>query len=114
MTQSIMMRKSIELALVAIEYCKELESTRNYIFANQLLKSATSIGANIAESREAQSRADFIAKLSISSKEASEAAYWLNLCTKSPRIKSPSPILVDLTDELRRMLKSSIISLKKE
>ena len=107
-----MVSKSVELALKVIEYCKCLETSKNYVISNQLLKSSTSIGANLAESREAQSKKDFISKLSISSKEAAETAYWLYLCDKSEEIESPPNKIIDLNNELRKMLRSAIISLK--
>lgn len=59
---------------------------KEYIMSMQLYRSGTSIGANVAESKNAQSKADFISKLSIALKEADESNYWLNLLLKSQTI----------------------------
>ena len=63
-----------------------LEEKHEYIMSKQVYRSGTSIGANIAESRNAQSRADFINKLSIALKEADETKYWLELLHESETI----------------------------
>ena len=73
---------SFEFALEIIEYCELLEAKRKYVIAQQLLKSGTSVGANIREAQNPHSRADFISKLVISAKEADETEYWLLLCEK--------------------------------
>ena len=75
---------SIQFALEIIEFSEVLEGKRKFVIANQLLKSGTSVGANIFESQSAESRADFIHKLKIADKEAKETEYWLLLCEKSP------------------------------
>ena len=72
--------KSFNFAVRIVNLCQYLEeSKRAYVLSKQLIRSGTSIGANIAEAQQAQSRADFIVKLSISLKEASETDYWLRL-----------------------------------
>ena len=72
--------KSFHFAVRIIKLCKYLqENKKEYILSKQLLRSGTSIGANIMESQQAQSRADFISKLSIALKEAVETNYWLRL-----------------------------------
>lgn len=75
--------KSVEVALLVIEYCEQLESNRKYVIARQLLKSGTSVGANIHEAQNAESKADFIHKIKIATKELEETKYWLILCEKS-------------------------------
>ena len=74
---------SIQFSLDIIEFTEILESKRKFVIANQLLKSGTSIGANVFEAQSAESRADFIHKLKIADKEAKESEYWLLLCEKS-------------------------------
>ena len=64
--------KSFQFALTIIKLIKTLRQKREYVFADQLLRSATSIGANISEAGAGQSKKDFIAKMSIASKEARE------------------------------------------
>lgn len=74
---------SFEFALKNIEYTELLEESRKYIIARQLLKSGTSVGANIRESQSAVSKADFVHKLKIAHKEAEETEYWILLCEKA-------------------------------
>jgi four helix bundle protein len=74
---------SFDFALAIIEFCELLEEKRKYVIARQLLKSGTSIGANIREAQNAESKADFIHKLKIAAKEAEETEYWLLLCKQS-------------------------------
>jgi four helix bundle protein len=83
------------------------------VLGRQLLRSATSIGANAHEAQAGQSRADFIAKISIAHKEARESAYWLRLLTES-RILDPGKLdnLVDETDQIIRMLSSILLTAK--
>ena len=76
--------KSKNFALRCIRLYKVVTTTRNeFVLSKQLLRSGTSIGANIREAIRAQSKADFIAKMSISLKEASESEYWLELLTET-------------------------------
>jgi len=74
---------SFEFALAIIEFCELLEENKKYVIARQLLKSGTSIGANIREAQNAESKADFIHKLKIAAKEADETEYWIQLCKES-------------------------------
>lgn len=72
--------KSFEFAVRIVNLCKYLnKEKREFTLANQLLKSGTSIGANVAEAAYAQSKADFLSKMCIARKEASETMYWLKL-----------------------------------
>ncbi len=72
--------KTLQFSLLIIEFAEILESKRKFVIANQILKSGTSIGANVREAQNAESRADFIHKMKISAKEADETEYWLLLC----------------------------------
>jgi four helix bundle protein len=81
--ENIVVSKSVEFALDIIAFCELLESQRRFVIANQLLKSGTSIGANIHEAQNAESRADFIHKVKIAAKEVEETKYWLLLCEKA-------------------------------
>jgi four helix bundle protein len=74
---------SFRFALKIVQYTSILEANRRYVIARQLLRSGTSIGANIRESQNAESKADFVHKLKISAKEAGETEYWLMLCRES-------------------------------
>ena len=80
MRQSILKDESKNFALRAIRLYKYLcEEKREYVLSKQMLRSSTSIGANVAEAFYGQSEADFVSKLSIAQKEASETMYWMEL-----------------------------------
>jgi four helix bundle protein len=70
--------RTFAFALMTLRYCKRIqEEQKEYIITKQLSRSATSVGANVREARNAESRADFIHKLAISQKECDESLYWL-------------------------------------
>ena len=72
--------KSFHFAVRIVKLCKDLRGTKKeYTLTKQLLRSGTSIGANVAEAQQAQSRPDFISKLNIALKEVVETNYWLRL-----------------------------------
>ena len=97
MKSNIIQEKSFEFALKIIELYKILLDNKEYVISKQLLRSATSIGANLEESSSAISRKDFIAKISISSKEAKETKYWLRLLDKSQIVKlNYTPYLTEI------------------
>ncbi|WP_154856732.1 four helix bundle protein [Cyclobacterium xiamenense] len=99
---------SFDFALKIIEYTEILEEKRKYVIARQLLKSGTSIGANIREAQNAHSRKDFVAKCIIAIKEADETEYWLLLCSRSKNYPDPETLLVEIVS-LKKIL-SKIIS----
>ncbi|RNC84431.1 MAG: four helix bundle protein [Balneola sp.] len=80
---NLIQKKSFQFALQIIELCKKLQDEREYVLSKQLLRSSTSIGANIEEAIAGYSRKDFAHKLSISLKEARETRYWLRLLKHS-------------------------------
>ncbi len=82
--------KSIEFSLSVIKFCEHLNRKKAYVIGKQLLRSGTSIGANIQEAQFAVSRKDFIHKMHISLKEARETRYWLLLIIKSGTSKKES------------------------
>jgi len=83
MKDNLIQTKSFEFSLSIISLYKILLNEREYIISKQILRSATSIGANIEEAIGGQSKRDFLAKISISLKEARETRYWLKLLHKS-------------------------------
>jgi four helix bundle protein len=102
---------SFEFALQIIVYCELLEESRKYVIARQLLKSGTSIGANIREAQNAESNQDFIHKLKIAAKEADETEYWLLLCEKSssyPTVNNLSTSIISI----KKLLNSIITTMK--
>lgn len=82
--ENVVVIKSLNFALDIIAFCEILENSRKFVVANQLLKSGTSVGANIHEAQNAESRADFIHKIKIAAKELEETKYWLLLCERAP------------------------------
>ena len=74
---------SIDFALEIIKFCEKLDELNKYVISKQLLKSGTSIGANIHEAQSPESKNDLIHKLKIAHKEAIETKYWLTLCEKT-------------------------------
>lgn len=104
MSESIIKNKSFQFSLKIISLYKHLLSEKEFIISKQLLKSGTSVGANIEEALAGQSKKDFIAKMSISSKEARETKYWLRLLKESELTSiNVDTILVDV-EELIKML----------
>ena len=84
---------TFEFSLLIIKYTEELESLKKYRMAWQLFDAGTSIGANVNESQNAESKADFIHKLKIAAKEGSESLYWLRLCRDSINYPDCSELL---------------------
>ena len=82
-TDNIILNKTIEFSLSIIKYTERLEELKRYVIAKQLLRAGTSIGANVHEAQDAESKVDFIHKLKIAVKELNETKYWLVLCAKS-------------------------------
>lgn len=83
MKENIILTKSYRFALDATVLCKKLKDKKEFHLASQLMRSATSIGANVNEASAAQSRREFISKMSVASKEAREANYWIKLISES-------------------------------
>lgn len=107
--------KSFRFAIRIVKLCKYLREAKNeYVITKQLLRCGTSIGANTAESRYAQSRPDFVSKLSIALKESAETDYWLRLLYETDYLtKSQFVSLIKDCDELERLL-ASIVRTTKE
>lgn len=109
--ENIIVTKSFEFALKIVQYCEKLEVNKKFTIANQLLRSGTSIGANIREAQNAESKADFIHKVKIAAKEADETEYWLLICKYSPSYPEADELL-NLIHELIKII-SKIISTSK-
>ncbi len=109
--ENIILDISFEFALEIIIYCELLEEKHRFVISHQLLKSGTSIGANIREAQSAESKIDFIHKIKISSKEAEETEYWLLLCKHSKSYPPPDHLL-DKIIVIKKIL-SKIISTSK-
>lgn len=109
---NIIYNKAFSLALRIIDLYKYLCTyKKEYILSKQLLRSGTSIGANISEAIYSQSTKEFIAKMNIALKETSESIYWIKLLNSSSMIEDKSAqILLNNLDEIFRILNSIIIT----
>ncbi len=108
-------KRTFEFALRIIRLCRTLGDDRTgRVMMNQLLRSGTSIGANVEEAQGAQSKRDFIAKMSISQKEAWETLYWLRLIAESELLSADrmAPIIQE-ADEILRIISAIIVSARK-
>ncbi len=109
--ENIIVELTFQFALDAIVYCELLEGEKKFVIARQLLRCATSIGANVHESQSAESKADFIHKLKIAHKELEETDYWLRLCLKSTGYPNPD-ILMPQVLPIKKVLSKIIASSK--
>ena len=108
MTKNIIENKSFDFAVRIVNLYKYIiNDKREFVLSKQLLRSGTSIGANVAEAERAQSRADFAAKMSVALKESNETLYWLRLLNAADYITNEefSSMQKDL-DELISLLVS--------
>ena len=114
MADSIMLDKAKDFAVDIVNLCKEVKANhRESVLTNQLLRSGTSIGANIHESKYAHGTADFIAKMQIALKECYESEYWLEILCRTEYIsESQYSTLRNNCGSIRRMLISSINTTK--
>jgi len=113
--ENILMKKSFSFSKRVIQMYKYLTlEKKEYILSKQLLRSGTSIGANIREGKYAQSDKDFVSKLSISLKEASETEYWLELLEDEYLSKKEVEEIRSDLIEIIRILTSIIITMKKK
>ena len=113
--ENVLVKKSFKFAVRVVKLYKYLcNDKKEYILSKQLLRSGTSIGANINEAQDAQSKADFISKLSISLKEARESKYWIKLLKETDYLsdKEADNILEDLIEVIKLLV--SIIKTTKE
>ena len=106
---NIIREKSYKFALSIIELYRVLHENREFVLSQQVLRSGTSIGANVEEATAAQSRKDFISKMSIASKEARETNYWLRLLRDSKLIDAKDlSLLIDESEQLVKLLTSIV------
>jgi four helix bundle protein len=104
---------TFNFSLKIIAFTDILEKAKKFTIANQLLKSGTSIGANVRESQHAESRLDFVHKLKIASKEANETVYWLLLCKHSNIYSDNCDDLIESCNSICKVLTKIIVSTKR-
>ncbi|UMY67206.1 four helix bundle protein [Flavobacterium sp. HJ-32-4] len=101
MEEPTISKRTFDFSLRIIQLADNLEQRRRFVLANQLLRSGTSIGANVREASAAESRKDFIHKMAIASKEARETLYWLQLIQFA---ESNLPELEDRVSEIKSIV----------
>ena len=110
--ENIILKLSFEFALEIIEFAELLELNKKFVIAKQILKSGTSIGANIREAQGAESKLDFIHKIKIAAKEAEETEYWILLCNASKNYPTNNELLEKI-NTINKILSKIISSSKK-
>jgi four helix bundle protein len=109
--ENIIVSKSFGFALEIVRFCELLEENKKFVVARQLLRAGTSIGANIREAQNAESKIDFIHKIKIAAKEADETEYWLLICKESESYPA-NPELLSEIREIIKILSKIIITSK--
>lgn len=109
--KNLIVRLTFEFALDIIDYCEVLEEKRRFVVATQLLKSGTSIGANVWEAQNAESKNDFIHKFKIAAKEMDETEYWLLLCKHSKKYSKDEKLFEKL-ESISKIINKIIASSK--
>ena len=107
-------QKSFQFAVRIVRLCKYLQTEqKEYILSKQVLRSGTSIGANVAEAQQAQSKPDFTSKINIALKEAAETDYWLRLLHETEYLsKTQFESMISDCDEIESILVSIVKSSK--
>lgn len=113
MKENVIQKKSFNFALTIISLYKKLQYEREYIISKQLLRSGTSIGANVEEAIAGQSKKDFLSKISISLKEARETRYWFRLLKESELTNIDIDVYLNSSFELISIL-SAIVKTTKQ
>ena len=101
---NIILNRSFDFSIQIIELYKVLKGKKEFVLSKQLLRSGTSIGANIEEATAAISKKDFTHKMSIASKEARETRYWLKLLQKSQLVNGDYEMHLNEIDEIINIL----------
>ncbi|HEK19266.1 four helix bundle protein [Mucilaginibacter sp.] len=109
--ENLIVALTFEFALHIITFCEELESQKKYVISKQLIRSGISIGANVREAQNAESKADFIHKMKIAAKEADETEYFLLLC-QSSKTYPFDPTLLDKLISIIKIISKIIASSK--
>ena len=109
---NLIVNLTFEFSILIIRYCEQMEMRKKFILSNQILKSGTSIGANVWEAQNAESKNDFIHKFKIAAKEMEETKYWLLLCKNFEEY--PDPVeLINKLDTIHKIITKIISSSKK-
>ena len=104
MKENVIQKRTFEFSLSIIKLYQQLQENKEFVISKQVLRSGTSIGANVEEATAAQSKRDFLNKMSIASKEARETKYWLRLLKESDLVKIPLESYLTEIDEIINIL----------
>lgn len=111
MKGNLIAEKTVDFAVRIVKFYKYLcDEKKEYVLSKQILRSGTSIGANVRESKNAQSKPDFISELNIALKEADETQYWLEILVKSDLIKEDQ--VARLNADLKEIIAILVTSIK--
>ena len=110
-TPNLIVELSFRFAGEILRFVEHLEDKHKFVLANQLIKSGTSIGANVREAQNAESKADFIHKMKIAAKEADETTYWLMLCNEVYSSQGSKELLIKC-ESISKILSKIISSTK--
>ncbi len=115
-SKSILKDKSFAFAIAIVKAYKTLvEEKREFVMSKQMLRSGTSVGANIREAKNAQSTNDFIHKLGIAQKECDETLYWLELLKETEFLNEQTfSELSDQANQILKMIRSTILTIKQK
>ena len=104
---------SFNFSLKLIQYCEQLDNARKFVIMNQLLRSGTSICANVMEAQNPESKGDFIHKMKVAAKEADETQYWLMLCDNTQSYPDCKELISKL-EEIQKILTKIIASSRRK
>lgn len=110
---NLIVKLSFNFAKEIIFFSEILQDNKKFIVANQLLRSGTSIGANVAEAQNAESKQDFIHKFKIAAKEIDETIYWLRLCAECYNCSSECEVLMERLKSIQNIVSKIIASSKR-
>jgi four helix bundle protein len=111
--KNVIVEKTFQLALDIVDFAEKLENEKKFVVARQVLRSGTSVGANVREAQSAESAKDFLHKMKIAAKEAEETEYWLLICKHSKNYPDCDSLLLNIK-EVIKILNSIIHSINKK
>jgi four helix bundle protein len=111
---NLIVNLTFDFAIEIIAFSEEIRALNRFEMASQIFRSGTSIGANIREAQNAESKADFIHKFKISAKETDELLFWLKLCKESKHYPNPNEELFKKLNTIHLIISKIISSSKKK
>ena len=114
--ENVIEEKAFSFAVRIVRLCRYLKETKKeFVLSEQLLRSGTSVGANVTEAQESFSEKDFAAKLSIARKEVAESAYWIRLLSETDYLTNEQfSSIYDDAVEIRKILSSIVLTMEKK